>query len=176
MPALWNFEPGHTGAEFAVRHMMVTIVRGSYKNIQGTLQFDPADPSASTVEVRMDAASFSTKEAERDEHLRSADFLDVKNHPHITFRSTSVEVTGFHQYKLNGNLTMRGVTRPVSLDVEYSGPVQTPFEDTRIDFLAKTRINREEFGVSWNSAMPGGGIVVGKDVFITLDVEAIRAT
>ncbi len=171
---LWTFEPGHTCAEFAVRHMMVTIVRGYFKNLKGSFQFDPADPASSTVEVKIDAGSFTTEEKERDEHLRSADFLDVAKHPTITFKSTRLEVTGYNKCKLTGNLTIRGATRPVTLDVEYFGPVDTPFNNTRMGFLATTRINREDFGVSWNAPMPSGGYVVAKDVDITLDVEAIR--
>lgn len=173
---LWNFEPGHSCAEFAVRHMMVATVRGYFKNIKGTVHFDAADPASSSVEVTIDAASFSTEEKERDEHLRSPDFLGVADHPTITFKSTNVEVTGHNKCKLTGDLTIRGNTRPVTLDVEYLGPVNTPFGDTRIGFLATTRINREDFGVSWNSPMPGLGWVVGKDVDITIDVEAIRAS
>ncbi len=171
---VWTFEPGHTCAEFAVRHMMVTIVRGYFKNIGGMLKFDLADPASSSVEVTLDAASFSTEEKERDEHLRGADFLDVANHPTITLKSTHIEVTGYNTCKLTGNLTIRGTTRLVTLDVEHFGPVDTPFGNTRMGFLARTRINREDFGVSWNAPMPGGGSVVGREVEITIDVEAIR--
>lgn len=173
---LWHFEPGHSSAEFAVRHMMVTIVRGSFKNIKGSLRFDPAKATQSSVEVTIDAASFSTEEPERDQHLRSADFLDVQNHPTITFKSTHVEVCGWNHLKVTGDLAIRGTARPVVLDVEYFGPVQTPMKDRRRGFLAKAKINREEFGVSWNATMPDGGTVVAKEVEITIDVEAIRAS
>ena len=170
---VWEFEPGHTSAEFAVRHMMITIVRGQFKNLKGRFHFDPRDPAGCSVEATIDAASFTTEEPERDAHLRSADFLDVAHHPAITFKSTSVEATGTNHCKVTGNLTIRGVTRPITLDVEYFGPADTPFNNTRTGFLARTRINREDFGASWNSPMPGGGWVVGKEVEITLDVEAI---
>ncbi len=173
--AMWQFEPGHSSAEFAVRHMMVTIVRGSYKNVRGVLNFDPADPASGSVEVIIDAGAFSTEERERDDHLRSADFFDVAKHPRIIFKSTQVEVSGFNHFALTGELTIRGITRPVTLHGQYWGPVLSPFGNTRMGFLATTRINREEFGVSWNSAMPSGGHVVGKYVDITIDVEAIRA-
>ncbi len=172
---LWNFEPGHTSIEFAVRHMMITIVRGYFKNISGSLQFDPADPARASLEVAIDAAGFSSEESERDDHLRSADFLDAANHPKILFKSTEVEQTGFNSYKVWGELTIRGITRPVRLEAQYFGPVDTPFANTRIGFLATTRIEREQFGISWNAPMPSGGVVVGKDVEITIDVEAIRA-
>jgi polyisoprenoid-binding protein YceI len=172
---LWNFEPGHSSAAFAVRHMMITIVRGHFKNISGALDFDPAHPGRASVEVSIDAASFSTEEPDRDAHLRSADFLDVAHYPKIQFKSTNVEICGYNKFKLTGDLTIRGVTRPVTLDGEFLGPVDTPFNNTRMGFLATTRIRREDFGVSWNSPMPGGGVVVASDVDITLDVEAIRA-
>jgi polyisoprenoid-binding protein YceI len=171
----WDFEPGHSSVAFAARHMMITIVRGQYKNLKGTLHFDPSDPSHSAVEVMIEAASFSTGEPERDAHLRSPDFLDVENHPTIHFKSTRVEATGFSTYTIAGDLTIRGVTRPVTLEAHYYGPVDTPFNNTRIGFLATTRIRREDFGVSWNNPMPGGGYVVAKEVELTIDVEAIRA-
>ena len=117
----WEFEPGHTSATFAVRHMMITIVRGHFKNLKGKFHFDPADPARGSIEVTIDAASFSTAEPERDAHLRSADFLDVANYPTITFKSTSVEPTGTNHSKVTGDLTIRGVTRPVILEVEYFG-------------------------------------------------------
>ena len=170
-----DFEPGHTSVTFAARHMMITIVRGQYKNLKGTLHFDPADLAHSGVEVTIEAANFSSEEPERDAHLRSADFLDVENHPMIHFQSTHVEATGYSTYKITGDLTLRGKTLPVTLDAHSYGPVDTPFNDTRIGFLATTRIHREDFGVSWNNPMPGGGYVVAKEVELTIDVEAIRA-
>ena len=172
--AVWHFEPGHTSVEFAVRHMMVTIVRGSYKNVRGSMRFDPTDPPNCAVEVSIDAASFSTEEPERDAHLRSSDFLDVENHPKITFKSIHVEATGTNHYRVTGDLTIRVTTRLVTLDVIFFGPVDTPFGNTRMGFLATTRINREDFGVSWNAPMPGGGWVVAKEVEVTIDIEAIR--
>lgn len=171
----WDFEPGHTSVTFAVRHMMITMVRGQYRNIQGTLYFDAADPSKSSVEVSIEAARCSTEEPERDAHLRSADFLDCANHPAIHFKSTQVEQTGFSTYKIAGDLTLRGITRSVTLDAHYYGPVDTPFNNTRIGFLATTRINREDFGITWSAPMPGGGYVVAKEIELTIDVEAIRA-
>ncbi len=179
--AEWFFEPGHTAAEFCVRHMMVTYVRGHFKNVQGRMVFDPANPRASRVEVRLDAKSLWTGEPARDEHLRSADFLDVANHPEITFAGNKVEVVGDHDYVLTGVLTIRGVTRDVPLRVRYLGQWKTPWwEDgvdkgpkTRAGFLAEAAINRHDFGVSWNSALDRGGVVVGDLVEITLDAEAI---
>ena len=156
--------------------MMITWVRGHFKNVHGTLKFDPADPVNSSVEVVINAKELWTGEPERDEHLRSADFLDVENHPTITFKGNEVERIGGNKAKVTGDLTIRGVTRKVTLEVRYLGQWNTPFNDTRIGFVAKTRINRHDFGVSWNNPMENGGVVVGSDVFITIDAEAILDT
>ena len=180
----WEFEPGHTGAEFCCRHMMVTWVRGHLKNIRGEMEFDPADPAAATVRATIDAAKLWTDEADRDAHLRSADFLDAERHPTLAFVSARVDVLTAHRYRVAGDLTIRGVTRPAVLQVEYLGQWETPFwvdgvdkgPMTRAGFVATTTINRHDFGVSWNAALDRGGVVVGDEVFITLDVEALRTS
>ena len=181
----WFFEPGHTAAEFRARHMMVTYVRGAFKNVEGSLIFDPADPAASSAQVTIDAKGLSTGHAERDAKLRGADFLDVENHPEITFQGDQVEVVGEHDYVFTGDLTIRGVSRRVPLRVRYLGQSQTPWwqeEDgewvdkgpkPRAGFVAETEINRHDFGVSWNDTIDKGGVVVGDTVYITIDVEAI---
>ena len=180
----WTFEPGHTAAEFCARHMMVTHVRGHFKDVHGTLEFDLEDPARSSVEVVIDARKLWTGEPARDAHLRSADFLDAENFSEITFRGNQVAVIGEVDYRVTGDLTIRGVTRPVTLEVHYLGQWQTPWwEDgvdkgpkTRAGFVAKTSINRQEFGVSWNDKMDKGGIVVSNIVEITIDAEAILET
>lgn len=180
--ANWTFEPGHTAAEFRVRHMMVTDVRGAFKNVHGTLTFDPANPREASVEVRIDAKGIWTGEPDRDAHLRSADFLDVEHHPQITFTGNRVEVIGHHDYTLTGDLTIRGITRRVTLRVTSLGQWQTPWWEggvdkgpkTRAGFVAETTINRHDFGVSWNAPLDRGGIVVGNTVDIIIDAEAIR--
>jgi polyisoprenoid-binding protein YceI len=179
--AKWFFEPGHTAAEFSVRHMMVTYVRGHFKNVRGTLTFEPTNPRAASVEVTIDASGLWTGEAERDAHLKSADFLDVEKHPKITFRGDQVEMTGATDAVMTGHLTIRGVTRTVPLAVRYLGHWQTPWwEDgvdkgpkTRAGFLATTTINRHDFGVSWNAPLDQGGVVVGNMIEIRIDAEAI---
>ncbi len=179
--ATWTFEPGHTAAEFSVRHMMVTNVRGHFKNVNGTLEFDPENPQDSSVEVTIDAAGIWTGEDARDGHLRSANFLDVENHPEITFKGNQVALVGAHDLAVTGDLTIRGVTHQVTLNITYLGSWETPWwegnEDkgpkTRAGFVAKTVINRQDFGVSWNGTLPGDGIVVGNLVEITIDAEAI---
>ena len=177
----WTFEPGHTAAEFCVRHMMVSNIRGHFKNVHGTLKFNPENPQDSSVEVTIDAKGIWSGESERDDHLRSEDFLDVENYPEITFKGNQVEILGAHDYTITGDLTIRGVTRQAILDVSYSGSWETPWwegdEDigpkTRAGFVAKTKINRHDFGVSWNSTLEKGGIVVGNMVEIIIDAEAV---
>lgn len=179
--AKWRFEPGHTAAEFCVRHMMVTWVRGHFKNVHGTVEFDPENPQKGSATVVIQAKELWTGDPERDAHLRSPDFLDVENHPTITFRSTRVEQAGCNHYQVTGDLTIRGVTRQVTLDVSYLGQWRTPWWEggvdkgpvTRAGFLATTRINRHEYGVSWNGDLERNGVVVGHEVLITIDAEAI---
>ncbi|HZY99819.1 MAG TPA: YceI family protein [Candidatus Baltobacteraceae bacterium] len=178
----WFFEPGHSAAEFCARHMMVTWVRGSFKNITGKLEFDPANPRALVVETAIDASTCWTGETMRDDHLKSADFLSCEQYPKMTFKSTGVEEVGPNDYRVTGDLTIRGVTRPVTLEVTHLGTWETPWwEDgvdkgpkTRAGFTARTTIDRYDFGVSWNGDLPNDGIVVGRRVAITLDVEAIK--
>ncbi len=180
----WTFEPGHTAAEFRARHMMVTDVRGHFKNVHGTLDFDPSAPQAATVEATIDARSLWTGEPDRDAHLKSADFLDVEHHPSITFKGRCAEQMGDHDYIVAGELSIRGVTRPVTLKVQYHGQWQTPWWEDGVDkgpkaragFVATTSINRHDFGVSWNATLDRGGIVVGNTVDIVIDAEAILDT
>ena len=178
----WTFEPGHTAAEFRVRHMMVTWVRGHFKNVKGTMEFDPDDSGNGRLSATIEADRLWSGEPDRDVHLKSADFLDVEHHPTIIFESSAVRRVGASQFKVAGNLTIRGITRPVTLDVQYLGQWQTPYwEDgvdkgpiTRAGFCATTSINRQEYSVSWNSTLDRGGIVVGDEVWIDIDVEALR--
>jgi polyisoprenoid-binding protein YceI len=180
--AKWFFEPGHTAAEFCSRHMMVTCVRGSFKNVHGTLDFDPENPGAASVEATINAAGLWSGEPDRDAHLKSADFLDVEHYPTITFRGKGVELIGPDEGRMRGDLTIRGVTRPVTLDVRYLGQWETPWwEDgvdkgpkTRAGFLATARINRKDFGVNWHAALDRGGVVVSDEVDLTIDAEAIK--
>lgn len=177
----WIFEPGHTAAEFRVRHMMVTWVRGHFKNVKGTMEFDVNDPARASIDVVIDANLLWSGEPDRDAHLKSADFLDVANHPQILFKSTGVERVSANEYKAAGNLTIRGVTKPATLDVTYLGEWPTPYwEDgvdkgpvTRAGFHATTSINRLDFGASWNAALDRGGLAVGNEVWIDIDAEAL---
>jgi polyisoprenoid-binding protein YceI len=177
----WIFEPRHTEAEFRARHMMVSWVRGLFKDIDGTLELDFENCLEATFEGEMDAAGIWTGQPERDAHLRSADFFDVENHPKITFSGRFTERTADTAFKGNVELRIRGVTRTVPLDIAYLGAWKTPFwvgdEDKgdmrRIGFDARTRINRHDFGVSWQDELPGGGLVVSNEIELILDAEAI---
>jgi polyisoprenoid-binding protein YceI len=177
----WTFEPGHTEAGFRARHMMVTWVHGLFKDIHGELHLDWDRPLMATFSGKIDAGKLWTGEAGRDAHLRNADFFDVENHPDITFTGRLTERIGDIDFKAEADLTIRGITRRVVMDVAYLGQWKTPFwvgdENvgmlTRIGFEAKTRINRHDFDVSWQEEIPGGGVVVSNEIEITLDIEAI---
>ncbi len=177
----WVFEPGHTAAQFTVRHMMITNVRGHFKNVEGFIELDPDNPTDVTVVATMKAADVWSGETHRDQHLRSADFFDVENHPEITFKGSEVSYVGQNDLTLSGDLTIRGITKPVTLDVRDLGRWKTSFwEDgqdkgpiTRGGFSAFTRVNRQDFGVSWNDTLDRGGVVVGDTVDIAIDVEAL---
>lgn len=174
--AQWKFDPAHTSVSFAVRHMMVSTVRGQFQGATGHIDFDPENPAASSVEATIDAASISTGVADRDNHLRSGDFFDAANYPAITFRSTRVETTSETTARIVGDLTIRNVTRPVVLNVEYHGQNKSLYGDMRAGFTATTKINREDFGLTWNMALEAGGVLVGKEISIELDVQAILET
>jgi polyisoprenoid-binding protein YceI len=154
---------------------MVTKVHGSFTKWSGTLELDDADPTLARVEVQIDAASIDTREAQRDGHLRSPDFLDVEHHPQITFKSTSVQRAGDSRYRLSGDLTIRGVTRPVTLDVEDGGRAKHPMTgDQRAGFSAHTSIQRGDFGLKWNAVLEAGGVAVSDKVEINLEIQAFR--
>ena len=169
----WQIDPDHSVAAFEARHFMITLVRGQFNNISGTLLFDAATPTLCSVEAAIETAGIHTGISKRDEHLRSPDFLDVERFPLIRFKSTRIEPTALTRYTCTGDLTIRDVTREVKLDVEYLGRVKSPFdEDISIGFSAVARINRRDFGVNWQYAMENGGLVAGDDLILRLEVEA----
>jgi polyisoprenoid-binding protein YceI len=170
----WQIDPSHTLTEFSVRHMMITTVRGRFGEVSGTIELDEEDPTRSTAEVTIDARTIDTRADQRDAHLRSADFLDVENHPTITFRSRKIERKGEDRYAVTGELTIRGVTKPVVLDVTEGGRAKSPWGQTVVGFRATTKIDRREFGLKWNQALETGGVLVGNDVQIVIEAEAIR--
>ena len=171
----WQIDPNHSAAQFAVRHLAISTVRGAFTKVNGTIQFDDKDISKSSVEVTIDADSVDTRVPNRDKDLRSDHFFDVQKYPTITFKSTKVEQVEPGKLKVTGDLTIHGVTKPVVLDVE--GPtaaVKDPWGNQRAAANATTKINRQDYGVKWNATMDGGGLVVGDDVAITIDVEMVQ--
>ncbi len=170
---VWQFDPAHSSAEFAVRHMMVSTVKGSFKTLSGSIRFDESYPERSRVEAEIDAASIDTGVADRDTHLRSADFFDVARFARITFRSTGIQADG-DSGKLQGDLTIHGVTKAVTLDVAYLGEVKDPWGSRRRGYTAETTLNRKDFGMTWNMVLDAGGVLVGDKVKVTLNLEAVE--
>jgi polyisoprenoid-binding protein YceI len=168
----WSIDPSHTLVEFGVRHMMFTTVKGRFSGIQGTIVFDEANPAQSSVEAEIDATSIDTRSEQRDAHLRSADFFDVEKYPTITFKSAKVEPVGNEEARVTGDLTIRDVTRPVTLDVTLNGFGKNPFGQEVAGFTAETTINRKDFGLNWNVALETGGVLVGDTIKIVLEIQA----
>ncbi|MGO9834427.1 MAG: YceI family protein [Polyangiaceae bacterium] len=169
----YTIDNSHSDVGFSVRHMVFAKVRGHFTKWTAQLAFDPADPAKSSVEVSIDAASIDTREAQRDTHLRSPDFLDVEKFPKLTYKSRKVEPAGDKKYKVAGDLTIHGVSRDVALEVEELGRGKDPWGNDRIAFVAKTSLNRADFGLKWNQALEAGGLLVGEHVEIEIDVEAV---
>ena len=171
----WNIDPVHSTAQFKVRHMMISHVRGEFTAVKGTLQLDSSDVTKSSIDVVIDATSINTREPQRDAHLTSADFLDVEKFPTLTFKSTGVARKLGEDLLVDGDLTIHGVTRKVTLDIEApSEPQKDPWGNLRIGLSGTTKISRKDYGLHWNSALEAGGLLVGEEVTITLDVQFIK--
>jgi polyisoprenoid-binding protein YceI len=171
---IYQIDSAHSSAQFTVRHMMIANVRGEFTRLSGGIAYDPADPANSSIDATIDAASVNTREAQRDAHLKSADFFDVERFPTLTFRSKEVAVRD-GEGNVKGDLTMHGVTREVVLRVEGPTPEsKDPWGNMRIGATATAKINRKDFGLNWNAALEAGGVLVGEEVKITIDLEAIR--
>jgi polyisoprenoid-binding protein YceI len=171
----WTVDASHSNASFSVRHMMITNVRGEFQKLEGTVSWDPANPGATQVEATIDVASINTRDPQRDGHLKSGDFLDVERFPKLTFNSKSVTAKGKEHLQLTGDLTIHGVTKEVVLEVEGpSAPSTDPFGNTRVGATATTKIKRDDFGLVWNAALETGGVLVGNDVSITIDISLIK--
>ncbi len=169
----WDIDTSHSSIHFWVRHMVIAKVHGRFAKWSGAIQLDEKDPSRSSVEVRIDAASIDTQVADRDTHLRSADFLDVARYPHLTFRSTRIEKVG-QRYRVTGDLALHGVVREVTLDAEFAGTGKDPWGNERAGFSAKAALDRQEFGLVWNAALEAGGVLVGEKVEIAVELEAVK--
>ena len=171
----WNIDPAHSAAEFKVRHMMISYVKGKFSGLSGVLKLDETDYSRSTVEVSIPAASVSTVDEKLDAHLKNEDFFDVDKFPTLTFKSTGIRSTGGQDYEVTGDLTIRGVTNPVVLSVnDLSEPSKDPWGNQRIGLSGSAKVNRKDFGLVWNAPLEFGGVLVGDEVTITLDVQFIK--
>ena len=170
----WNLDPTHTSVEFAVRHMMIATVRGTIGLKEGYVETDETGKPI-RVEARLDAASIHTGVADRDNHLRSPDFLDVANHPEIVFRSEKITPLGEGRYRVEGEVTIRGVTRPLAFEVETHGPAKDPWGNERIAAHFEGKLNRKDFGLTWNMPQETGGLLVGEEVRFSVDTEAVKA-
>src|ERR1700677_393551 len=172
----WNIDPAHSVAEFKVKHMMIANVKGQFPKVSGVLIREGSDPANDRVEATIEAASIHTRDEQRDAHLKSSDFFDVEKFPTLQFKSTGINVAGEGELSVEGDLTMRGVTRKVRFAVEGpTPPTKDPWGNTRVAISASTKINRKDFGLTWNAALESGGILVGDEVTITLDVEFVKA-
>jgi len=172
----WQLDPSHVEAGFAVRHLMISHVKGRFGTVVGTVLVEDDDFATAKVDVTIDAASIDTRESKRDEHLRSADFFDVEHFPTLTFSSRHVEPKGADRYRLVGDLTIHGVTREVALDVVTEGRVKDPWGHDKAGFSAKGLIKRSDFGLTWNAALETGGFVVGDEVKLSIDVELTKSS
>lgn len=174
----WNIDASHSSIEFSAKHMMITTVKGTIADVRGALHIDEKEPENSSVEVEFDVASIDTRAAQRDDHLRSADFLDAAQFPTMSFRSTRVEGARMEEgqsFRVTGDLTIRGVTREVTLDATFEGSGRDPWGGDRVSFGARTKIDRRDFGLTWNTALEAGGVLVSNDIRIELEVQAVRA-
>jgi polyisoprenoid-binding protein YceI len=169
----WKLDPTHTLVEFSAKHLMITTVKGRIADVEGVINIDERNPANSSVEATLKGASLDTRTEQRDQHLRSADFLHVEKYPEITFRGTRIE-GGRDEFKLTGDLTIRDVTRPITLDVRFEGQTKDPWGGERIGFSANGKIDRRDFGLVWNQLMETGGVAVGNDIKIAIEVEAIK--
>lgn len=170
----WQIDQSHSNVYFTARHMMISKVRGRFETFSGTVNFDEANPENTTVDIEITANSISTRDDQRDGHLRSPDFLNVAEYPTLSFKSTRVEKTGENEGKLYGDLTIRNVTKPVVLNVEFAGIAKSPWGVESAGFSASTKINREEWNLTWNQALETGGVLVGKDINIEIELELAK--
>jgi polyisoprenoid-binding protein YceI len=170
----WKIDPSHSQIEFGVRHLMISTVKGRFTGVEGTVLLDDADPSFADVDVLINVATIDTREAQRDTHLRSGDFFDVEQFPHITFKSKGSVKRDGNEFTLLGDLAIHGVTREVALKVTEEGRATDPWGGQRLGFSATAKIKRSDFGLTWNQALEAGGVLVGDDIKIALELELVK--
>ena len=172
----WNIDTTHSGINFSIRHMVVSKVRGRFAKYSGSVQLDEDDLTLSSVQATIDASSIDTGTQQRDDHLRSADFFDVEKFPELRFESKRIERVNERFYRMIGDLSIRDVTREVTLDVEYGGRAKDPWGNERVGFIAETTLDRKDFGLGWNQLLEAGGVLVGDRVEIELEMQAVKAS
>ncbi|MEZ4860566.1 MAG: YceI family protein [Caldilineaceae bacterium] len=170
----WKIDSSHSQITFSARHMMISTVRGRFNEVDGTVEFDEQDPVKSSVNVKITADSIDTRDAQRDQHLKSADFLDAEHHPYLTFVSKRVEKIDDKHGRIIGDLTIRDTTREVVLDTEYAGQAKSPWGTTNAGFSAQTTLNRKEWGLAWNVALETGGVLVGEKINVDIELEIVK--
>ena len=170
----WTIDPAHSNVEFAVKHLMISTVKGRFADVKGAARFDEANPRNTQVEIDIGTGSVDTRSEQRDAHLRSADFFEVERYPTMKFKSKRIDGDTNHEFKLVGDLTIRDVTREVTLDAEFTGRGRDPWGGERLGFEAHGKINRKEFGLTWNQALEAGGWVVGEDIKLNIEVELVK--
>jgi polyisoprenoid-binding protein YceI len=170
----WVIDPTHSEIQFKVKHLVISTVTGSFKTFEGTAETDGDDLTTADIKFSADIASIDTNQAQRDEHLRSAEFFDAENHPKLTFTSSSLEKTGDETYKLKGDLTIKGVTKPVVLDAEYGGAMTDFYGQNKAGFEITGKINRKDFGLSWSATTEAGGVVVGDEIKLAINIQLIK--
>lgn len=170
----WKIDNAHSEINFTVRHMMIANVRGQFENFTGTVEFDPEQPLNSSVEVEIDAQSINTREAQRDTHLKSEDFLNAEKFPKMTFKSHKIEVIDDNRGLIHGDLTIKDITKSVILDTTYAGMAKSPWGTTSAGFTASTKLNRKDWGLTWNVALETGGWLVGDEIKIELEMEVVK--
>jgi len=170
----WQIDSNHSHIQFSVRHMMISTVRGRFERFTGAIEADEQDPTRSRVEVQIEADSIDTRNPQRDADLRSSNFLDANNYPYLSFKSTRIERTDANHGRITGDLTIRGTTREVVLDVEYAGQAKSPWGTTSAGFSATTKLNRKDWGLTWNVALETGGVMVGDEVKVDIELELVK--
>ncbi|EIJ78235.1 YceI family protein [Bacillus methanolicus PB1] len=170
----WAIDTAHSSVEFSVRHMMIAKVKGSFDNFSATIEADPTDLTTANIEFNVDVASINTRNSDRDAHLRSADFFDAENYPSLTFKSTKIAKKDDDEYEVTGDLTIRGVTRQETFTVTFEGQGKDPWGNEKVGFSAEGKINRSDYGLTWNAALETGGVLIGDQIKISLSIEAAK--
>ncbi|MFD2444421.1 YceI family protein [Bacillus sp. CGMCC 1.16607] len=170
----WALDAAHSSVDFSVRHMMIAKVKGSFNDFNATIEADPTDLTTANIQFTVNLSSVDTRNEDRDNHLRSGDFFDVENHPSMTFVSTTIVKTGDGEYDVTGDLTIRGVTRPETFVVTYEGTGKDPWGNEKVGFNAEGKIKRSEFGLTWNAALETGGVLVGDEIKVSLEIQAAK--